>query len=53
MKTPKISVVIPCYNHAHFVVEAMESVLNQTFEDLECIIIDDGSTDNSKEIILD
>jgi len=53
MKNPKVSVVIPCYNHAQFVVEAMESVLNQTFEDLECIIIDDGSTDDSKETILD
>ena len=52
MSYPRISIVIPCYNHAPFIVEALESVLNQTFNDFECIIIDDGSTDNTKEIVL-
>lgn len=52
MNHPKISVIIPCYNHSPFVVEAMESVLNQTFNDFECIIINDGSTDNTEEVVL-
>ena len=42
---PRISVVIPCYNHGRFVDEAVDSVLNQTFQDFEIIIVNDGSTD--------
>jgi len=52
MSNPKISVIIPCYNHAQFIVEAMESVVNQTFNDFECIIINDGSTDNTEEVVI-
>jgi O-antigen biosynthesis protein len=44
---PKISVIIPCYNQGHFIDEAVESVLNQTFQDFEIIIVNDGSTDES------
>jgi GT2 family glycosyltransferase/glycosyltransferase involved in cell wall biosynthesis len=47
---PKVSVIITCYNYAHFLSEAVESVINQTFIDLEIIIVNDGSTDNTKEI---
>lgn len=46
-----ISVIIPNYNHAIYLEERIESVLNQTFQDFELIILDDCSTDNSKEII--
>lgn len=47
---PKVSIIMPCYNSAMFIPLAIESVLNQTFEDWELIITDDGSTDNSVEI---
>lgn len=47
----KVSVIIPNYNYAHFLPETVESVLTQTYNNLECIIVDDGSTDNSKDII--
>jgi glycosyltransferase involved in cell wall biosynthesis len=46
-----ISVIMPCYNAAAFVEEAVNSVMNQTYADIELIIVDDGSTDTSVEII--
>ncbi len=46
-----ISVVMPCYNSEKYIREAIDSVLNQTYPSIELIIIDDGSTDNSKEIL--
>lgn len=48
---PKVSVIIPNYNHASFLDERIESVVNQTYQDFEVIILDDCSKDNSKEII--
>ncbi len=48
---PKVTVLIPSYNHAKFIGEAIQSVLDQTFQDFEIIIKDDGSSDNSLEII--
>lgn len=50
-KTPLISVVIPTYNRADFVEQAIQSVLNQTYSNFEVLVIDDGSTDNSAELI--
>lgn len=47
---PLISVIIPCYNHAKFIDECLQSVLNQSYKDWECIIVSDGSTDNTAEI---
>ena len=47
---PLISVVIPCYNRERFIKIAVESVLDQTHSNLECIIIDDGSSDNTADI---
>lgn len=48
---PEFSVVIPSYNHARYIGGAIESVISQTFKDWELIIIDDGSPDNSVELI--
>ena len=48
---PAVSVIIPNYNHAHFLQQRIDSVLQQTYYDFEVIIMDDCSTDNSKEII--
>jgi glycosyltransferase involved in cell wall biosynthesis len=48
---PAISVLLSCYNSARWLDEAINSVLSQTFEDFEFIIVDDGSTDSSPEII--
>lgn len=51
MEQLKISVVVTCYNYAQFIEEALESVSKQTFKAFECIILDDGSTDNTKETV--
>ena len=48
---PKVSVILTSYNHAAYISAAIESVLNQTFTDFELLIVDDGSTDDSREII--
>jgi len=48
---PKVSVIVPNYNHARFLERRLESILTQTYQDFELIILDDCSTDNSKEII--
>lgn len=48
---PKVSVIITCYNEAVFVEKALKSVLNQTFQDFNVCVVDDGSEDNTREII--
>ena len=48
---PLISIVIPTFNNADYIGETLNSVINQTYINWECIIVDDGSTDNSELII--
>ena len=47
---PAVSVIVPCYNYAAFLSECLDSILAQTFTNWECIIADNCSTDNTKEI---
>lgn len=48
---PRVSVIIPNYNHGQYVGQAILSVLNQNYNDYEIIVVDDGSTDNSREVV--
>ena len=53
MMNPKVSVIVPCYNQAQFLAETLDSVLAQTHENWECIIVNDGSTDNTETVAMD
>ena len=48
---PKVSVVVPNYNHALYLRQRLDSIINQEFQDFEVIILDDVSTDNSRKVI--
>ena len=50
MHKPLISVVVPCYNQAQYLDECLQSVLDQTYPNWECIIVNDGSPDNTEEV---
>ena len=50
-KMAKVSIIIPTYNVEMYLVECMDSVVNQTLKDIEIICINDGSTDSSLEIL--
>jgi glycosyltransferase involved in cell wall biosynthesis len=48
---PKISVIVPTYNRERFIIKAIDSILNQTYKDYEIIVVDDGSTDETKKAL--
>jgi glycosyltransferase involved in cell wall biosynthesis/MoaA/NifB/PqqE/SkfB family radical SAM enzyme/predicted SAM-dependent methyltransferase len=50
MQASLVSVIIPCYNQAQYLPEAVESVVNQTYQNWECIIVNDGSPDNTSDV---
>ncbi|GAB6072196.1 hypothetical protein JCM14244_05730 [Venenivibrio stagnispumantis] len=51
-KSPLVTAVMPVYNHEKYVAEAIKSVINQDYENIEFIIINDGSTDNTHDVIM-
>lgn len=51
MNSPKVSVVVPAYNTEKYIAQTLDSILRQTFSDWECVVLDDGSTDGTAEIV--
>ena len=50
---PKVSIIIPTYNSSKYICESIKSAVSQTYDNIEIIVIDDGSTDNTRIIISD
>lgn len=48
---PLVSVVVPAYNYAHFIEQTLESLTQQTYERWECVVVDDGSSDETREVV--
>lgn len=46
----KVSIIVPCYNQAQYLDEALQSIVDQTYTDWECIIVNDGSPDRTEEV---
>ena len=53
MSNPKVSLLVPCYNIANVCEKFFESLLNQTYDNLEIVLVNDGSKDNTEEVLLE
>ena len=53
MQTPLVSIIIPTYNRVHLIGDTLDSVLSQTYTNWECIVVDDGSTDGTNELLVE
>lgn len=51
MATPKVSIIVPSYNHGRFLRQRMDSILNQTYQDYEVVVLDDASTDDTPQVL--
>jgi len=51
MDNPLVSIIVPCYNQSKYIRETLNSIIYQTYKNWECIIVNDGSTDNSESVI--
>ena len=51
ISSPKISIIVPCYNSEKYIIPCLESIKNQTYKNIEVIVIDNESTDNTYNII--
>lgn len=51
MSNPLVSIIIPTFNRAHLIGQTLDSIIAQTYENWECIVVDDGSTDNTAEVM--
>ena len=50
MKTPDISIIVPIYNSEKYLAQTIESIINQSIDNIEILLVNDGSTDSSLEI---
>ena len=53
IRAPAISIIVPCYNHGRYLGDALDSVLQQTFRDWECIVVNDGSGDDTSAVAIE
>jgi len=51
MAMPKVSIIVPSYNHGRFLRQRLDSILQQTCQDFEVFVLDDASTDNTREVL--
>ena len=51
MSTPLVSIIIPTFNRASIINETLDSILNQTYSNWECLVVDDGSTDETRRVM--